>query len=233
MAASAPGGDIMPVEPLEPVGRKPGGKPRAQSQGHMGRRTIGAGEQVIVLGVARRGIDDPRTAGLAQRLVAGEGGGDIVFLIQRIGQMGEFRQADMFSDVRVSDFLMQKDRLFAEITLDRDEMALYDKVYQTMAVEAPVPDLVVYLQAPVDTLMFRVAQRGIAYEQRISRSYLERLAESYARFFHDYDEAPLLIVNAATIDPIHNDDHYEMLLEQIHRIRSGRHFFNPLVSALA
>lgn len=157
----------------------------------------------------------------------------LFFLIQRIGQMGEFRQADMFSDVRVSDFLMQKDRLFAEITLDRDEMALYDKVYQTMAVEAPVPDLVVYLQAPVDTLMFRVAQRGIAYEQRITRSYLERLAESYARFFHDYDEAPLLIVNAATIDPIHNDDHYEMLLEQIHRIRSGRHFFNPLVSALA
>jgi deoxyadenosine/deoxycytidine kinase len=117
--------------------------------------------------------------------------------------------------------------------LDRDELALYDKVYETMAVDAPAPDLVVYLQAPVDTLLFRVARRGIRYEQRIGRRYLERLGEAYARFFHDYDDAPLLIVNASTIDPINNDTHYQMLLDQIHRTRSGRHFFNPLVSALA
>lgn len=172
----------------------------------------------------KRFYQDPRGQALPTQLF---------FLFQRIGQIGELRQADMFSEIRVADFLMQKDRLFAEITLDRDELSLYDKVYGTMAVEAPVPDLVVYLQAPVDTLLFRVARRGISYEQRIGRRYLERLAEAYARFFHDYDEAPLLIVNAATIDPIHNDDHYEMLLEQIHRIRSGRHFFNPMVSALA
>ena len=172
----------------------------------------------------KRFYQDPRGQALPTQLF---------FLFQRIGQMGELRQADMFSEIRVADFLMQKDRLFAEITLDRDELSLYDKVYETIAVEAPVPDLVVYLQAPVDTLLFRVARRGISYEQRIGRRYLERLAEAYSRFFHDYDEAPLLIVNAATIDPIHNDDHYEMLLEQIHRIRSGRHFFNPMVSALA
>lgn len=157
----------------------------------------------------------------------------LFFLFQRIGQIRELRQADMFSDVRIADFLIQKDRLFAEVTLDREELALYDQVYESMAVDAPVPDLVVYLQAPVDTLLFRVARRGIAYEQRIGRRYLERLAEAYARFFHDYDEAPLLIVNAAIIDPIRNDDHYTMLLEQIERTRSGRHFFNPLVSALA
>ena len=157
----------------------------------------------------------------------------LFFLFQRIGQIRELRQADMFSDVRIADFLIQKDRLFAEVTLDREELALYDRVYESMAVDAPVPDLVVYLQAPVDTLLFRVARRGIAYEQRIGRRYLERLAEAYARFFHDYDEAPLLIVNAAIIDPIRNDDHYTMLLEQIERTRSGRHFFNPLVSALA
>lgn len=172
----------------------------------------------------KRFYQDPRGQALPTQLF---------FLFQRIGQMGELRQTDMFSEIRVADFLMQKDRLFAEITLDREELSLYDKVYETIAVEAPVPDLVVYLQAPVDTLLFRVARRGISYERRIGRRYLERLTEAYARFFHDYDEAPLLIVNAATIDPIHNDDHYEMLLEQIHRIRSGRHFFNPMVSALA
>ena len=87
------------------------------------------------------------------------------------------------------------------------------------------------LQAPVDTLLFRISRRGIDAERRIGRRYLERLAESYARFFHDYDAAPLLIVNAAVIDPVHNDEHFEMLLAQIERIRSGRHFFNPVVSA--
>jgi len=157
----------------------------------------------------------------------------LFFLFQRIGQIDDLRQADMFSDTRVADFLIQKDRLFAEIVLDRDELALYDKVFETMAVDAPAPDLVVYLQAPVDTLLFRVARRGIRYEQRIGRRYLERLGEAYARFFHDYDDAPLLIVNASTIDPINNDTHYQMLLDQIDRTRSGRHFFNPLVSALA
>ncbi|MGI9329253.1 MAG: deoxynucleoside kinase [Gammaproteobacteria bacterium] len=157
----------------------------------------------------------------------------LFFLFQRIGQIDHLRQSDLFSDTRVADFLIQKDRLFAEIVLDRDELALYDKVFETMAVDAPVPDLVVYLQAPVDTLLFRVARRGIRYEQRIGRRYLERLGEAYARFFHDYDDAPLLIVNASTIDPINNDTHYQMLLDQIDRTRSGRHFFNPLVSALA
>ena len=97
----------------------------------------------------------------------------------------------------------------------------------------PVPDLVVYLQAPVDTLLFRISRRGIDFEQRIGRRYLERLAEAYARFFHDYSMRHCSIVNAAVIDPVHNDEHFELLLEQIRRIRSGRHFFNPVVSALA
>ena len=97
-------------------------------------------------------------------------------------------------------------------------------------VAPPVPDLVVYLQAPVDTLLFRIARRGVGYEQRIGRHYLERLNEAYAKFFHAYAASPLLIVNAATIDPIHNEQHYEVLLEEICRIRSGRHFFNPVVS---
>jgi deoxyadenosine/deoxycytidine kinase len=110
---------------------------------------------------------------------------------------------------------------------------LYDKVAESLAFEAPAPDLVVYLQAPVDTLLFRIARRGIDFEQRVGRRYLERLTESYARFFHDYDGAPLLIVNAAVIDPVHNDAHFSLLLDEIGRIRSGRHFFNPIASAFA
>ena len=102
-----------------------------------------------------------------------------------------------------------------------------------LKIEPPVPDLVVYLQAPVDTLLFRIARRGLDYEQRIGRRYLERLTEAYARFFHDFDASPLLIVNAATIDPIHNDEHFAILRDEIDRIRGGRHFFNPVTAALA
>jgi deoxyguanosine kinase len=171
-----------------------------------------------------RFYQDPRGAALPTQLF---------FLFQRARQIEALRQADIFADTRISDFLIEKDRLFAEVNLDRHELTLYDKVYESLDVDAPVPDLVVYLQAPVDTLLFRVAQRGINYEQRIGRRYLERLAEAYARFFHAYDASPLLIVNAATIDPIHNEHHYQVLLDEISRSRNGRHFFNPVATALA
>jgi deoxyguanosine kinase len=167
---------------------------------------------------------NPRSAALPPQLF---------FLFQRARQIEELRQADIFSDTRISDFLIEKDRLFAEINLDRHELSLYDRVFDSLDIEPPMPDLVVYLQAPVDTLLFRIARRGVDYEQRIARHYLERLNEAYAKFFHEFDAAPLLIVNAATIDPIHNDQHYNVLLEEICRIRTGRHFFNPVVSATA
>ncbi|MAF83247.1 MAG: deoxynucleoside kinase [Gammaproteobacteria bacterium] len=167
---------------------------------------------------------NPREAALPTQLF---------FLFQRARQVEELRQVDIFSDTHIADFLMEKDRLFAQINLDHQELDLYDQVFRSMDITSPEPDLVVYLQAPVDTLLFRIAHRGIDYEKRIGRHYLERLNEAYARFFHDYDSAPLLIVNAATIDPIHNDEHYNVLLEEICRIQSGRHFFNPVVSVMA
>lgn len=171
-----------------------------------------------------RFYQDPRGAALPTQLF---------FMFQRVRQLEQLAQADLFSDVRVSDFLMAKDRLFAQITLDRDELVLYEQIYGTLDFEPPVPDLVVYLQAPVDTLLFRIAQRGVKFEQDIKRRYLERLTEVYAQFFHQYDESPLLIVNAATIDPVNNEQHFHMLLDEINSSRSGRQFFNPLMSALA
>jgi deoxyadenosine/deoxycytidine kinase len=171
-----------------------------------------------------RFYQDPRGAALPAQLF---------FLFQRVRQMEDLAQADMFSDVQVADFLMAKDRLFAQITLDRDELMLYEQIHSKVDCRPPVPDLVVYLQAPVDTLLYRIAQRGVRYEQQIKRRYLERLTDVYAQFFHQYDESPLLIVNAATIDPVNNEQHFQMLLEEIDGARSGRQFFNPLVSALA
>ncbi len=155
------------------------------------------------------------------------------FLFARARQLEDLRQSDLFTDVRVADYLFAKDRLFAELNLDSDELALYDKVAENMAVEPPVPDLVIYLQASVDALMERIARRGINYETMIDRHYLERLTDAYARFFHGYDEGPLLIVNASQIDPIHNEADYEQLYQQIERTTGGRHFFNPVAAALA
>jgi deoxyadenosine/deoxycytidine kinase len=151
----------------------------------------------------------------------------LYFLFQRARQIQEMRQSDLFAPVRVSDFLLEKDRLFARLTLAEDEYRLYEQVYEKMAIDAPVPDLVVYLQAPVEVLIERVRSRGIKYEKQIEEDYLTRLNEAYMKFFHAYDKAPLLIVNSASINPIENDSEYEQLLDRILNSESPREFFNP------
>ncbi len=151
----------------------------------------------------------------------------LFFLFQRARQLEDVRQGDMFGEVRVADYLLEKDRLFARVTLDDSEYALYEKVYERIAIDAPRPDLVVYLQAPVDVLMDRIAKRGVRHEQFIERAYLDKLTQAYARFFHGYDAAPLLIVNAASIDPVSSDADYQLLYAEIAKARRGRHFFNP------
>ena len=156
----------------------------------------------------------------------------LYFLFQRARQIQDMRQHDLFERVRVADYLLDKDRLFARLTLDEEEYALYEQVYARLAIDAPVPDLVVYLQAPVDVLLERIGRRGISYEQSIERRYLERLVESYARFFLEFEAAPVLIVNAAEIDPVGNEADYAALLAEVVRARRGRHYFHPLKSLL-
>jgi deoxyadenosine/deoxycytidine kinase len=161
---------------------------------------------------------DPQRNALATQLY---------FLLQRARQMQELRQNDLFDAVRVADFLIDKDALFARQNLDDDEYALYQQVYAHLTIDAPVPDLVIYLQAPASVLLQRIHKRGIAAEQQIQRDYLERLNEAYAQFFHYYERSPLLIVNCAEIDLVHNDEDYQLLLEQIQSSTSGTHYFNP------
>jgi len=152
------------------------------------------------------------------------------FLLQRAQQLTSLTQADLFAPVRVADYLLEKDRLFARVTLDDAEYALYEQLYARLDIRPPKPDLVVYLQAPVDVLLERITRRGVDYEQHIDRQYLERLNEAYARFFHEFEAAPLLIVNAASIDPINNQRDYDELLSAIRRMSRGRLYFNPLRS---
>ena len=171
-----------------------------------------------------RYYDNPRAHALSTQLY---------FLLQRARQIHGLRQSDLFSRVRVADYLMDKDRLFAELTLEPDEFILYQQVYSQLVGETLQPDLVIYLQAPVKVLLERVARRGIKFEQMIKRDYLEQLMEAYARFFHQYDDSPLLIINTADIDPVGNDTDFQQLLEQVDSIRSGRHFYNPVSRSIA
>ena len=151
----------------------------------------------------------------------------LFFLFQRAQKIQDIRQADIFEPARVTDFLIEKDPLFARINLDRDEYQLYDKVYKQLTIDAPKPDLVVYLQASTDVLLSRIENRGLAIERNIDRGYLERLNEVYSEFFLYYDDAPLLIVNASEIDLANNAADYKVLVNYLLDIRSGRHYFNP------
>ena len=152
----------------------------------------------------------------------------LFFLFQRAQQLGTLKQQDLFAPRRVADYLFEKDRLFAGLTLEPAELALYEQVASRLDVDPPKPDLVVYLQAPVETLLARIAKRGIGYESGIEADYLARLNDAYARFFHEYERAPLLIVNAANIDPAHNQADYDELVAAIRRMRKGRMYYNPL-----
>ena len=150
------------------------------------------------------------------------------FLMQRIKLHKKLQQDDMFRRLQIADFMVEKDRLFAQVTLDDDELALYNLVYDNLTMQYRLPDLVVYLQAPLSVLRARINQRAISYEQRIEDVYLQRLSDSYADFFHYYDKAPLLIVNAAQIDLVSSEHDYSDLVEQISTTFSGRRYYNPL-----
>ncbi len=174
-----------------------------------------------------RFYQNPRQAALQAQLF---------FLLQRTRQMQELRQSLSLPGIsqpgRVADFLMEKDYLFAQLTLDDDELQLYEQVYRQLTLDIPPPDLVIYLQAPVEVLLARVAKRGLSYEKLIESAYLQRLAEAYARFFHNYAAAPLLIVNAATANFAENDKDYNELVEHVRTPRGGRHYLNPLSFAV-
>ena len=150
----------------------------------------------------------------------------LFFLFQRIGQLRELSQLDMFKSHTISDFLLEKDPLFARLTLSGEELHLYQTIYDTLKPQAPRPDLVIYLQAQSDTLIERVRLRAESYERPISEDYLALLADSYSRYFYHYDGAPVLIVNSERLNFVRNDGDLDLLIERIAAMRGGREFFN-------
>ncbi|ADI30525.1 deoxynucleoside kinase [Methylotenera versatilis] len=151
----------------------------------------------------------------------------LFFLFQRANQMKDLSQRDMFAKPIIADFFLEKDPIFARLNLDDEEYALYHNIYQHLQLKAPKPDLVIYLQTPIDALMERIEERSVTYEQDIPREYIERLANAYSEFFHNYDASPVLIVNNEKLNVLKNEDALELLLNRIMQIKGQREFFNP------
>ena len=151
----------------------------------------------------------------------------LFFLFQRANQIKDLSQRDMFAKPIVADFFLEKDPIFARLNLDDEEYALYHQIYQHLQIKAPKPDLVIYLQTPIDALMERIEERSISYEQEIPREYIERLANAYSEFFHSYDASPLLIVNNEKLNILKNKSAFDLLLSRIDQIKGQREFFNP------
>ena len=150
----------------------------------------------------------------------------LFFMFQRIDQVRDLTQADMFKHATIADFMLDKDPLFARLTLNDDELRLYQQIYAQVKPQTTSPDLVIYLQASVETLVERVKRRAINYERAISEDYLVKLAESYARFFYQYDGAPVLIVNSEHLNFVDTPADFDLLLQRIAAMRGNREFFS-------
>ncbi len=150
----------------------------------------------------------------------------LFFLFQRINEVRNLAQMDLFHACTVADYLFEKDALFARLNLSDDEFALYQNIYHALAPQAPAPDLVIYLQASPETLVERVRRRSISYERQIADSYLARLAQSYSDFFYHYDAAPVLVVNSENLNFVDNDEDFRLLVQRIEEMRGAREFFS-------
>ncbi len=151
----------------------------------------------------------------------------LFFLFQRANQIKDISQRDMFANPIVADFFLEKDPIFARLNLDDEEYALYHQIYHHLQLKAPRPDLVIYLQTPIDALMERIEERNVSYEQEIPREYIERLANAYSEFFHNYDASPVLIVNNEKLNILKNKAAFDLLLSRVDQIKSQREYFNP------
>jgi deoxyguanosine kinase len=152
----------------------------------------------------------------------------LFFLLSRFKQQQELFQQELFSQATVSDYLFAKDRIFASITLDPNELALYERVYEHLGPRVMKPDLVIYLQARLDVLLARIRKRGREFERKFDPEYLAELSRTYNDFFHRYEETPLLVINTSDIDFVESDRDFEELIRALGSIKAGTHYYQPL-----
>ncbi len=152
------------------------------------------------------------------------------FLLSRFKQQQELFQQDLFAEVTVSDYLFAKDRIFAALTLDENELGLYERVFEALGPRVTKPDLVIYLQARMDVLLTRIKKRAREFERKFDSAYLESLCRSYNDFFFHYADTPLLVVNTSDIDFVNNPEDLENLMQVIRQTRKGTVHYQPLPS---
>jgi deoxyguanosine kinase len=154
----------------------------------------------------------------------------LFFLLSRYDQQRAIAQRDLFTELVLADYSFPKDKIFAYLTLDDSELMIYNRLYDLLYETVPRPDLVIYLQASMETLLKRIKKRGRAYEKSISSSYLQEVSEAYSHYFYRYDETPLLVVNTNDIDFVHTPEHFDALVEQIRNAQKGTQYYVPLGS---
>ena len=155
---------------------------------------------------------------------------ELFFLLSRYDQQRKLTQRELFSDLTVSDYTFAKSKIFAYLTLEDSELMIYNRLYDLLVESVPKPDLVIYLQANLETLLRRIRRRGRDYEKLISPAYLQEVSDAYAHYFYRYDETPLLVVNTSDIDFVHTSGDFDALVEQIRNAQKGTHYYVPLGS---
>ena len=155
---------------------------------------------------------------------------ELFFVLSRYDQQREISQRDLFTELVIADYTFPKSKIFAHLTLDDSELMIFNRLYELLFETVPKPDLVVYLQAGIDTLLKRIKKRGRAYEKSISPQYLQELSEAYSHYFYRYDETPLLVVNTSEIDFVNTPGHFDQLVEQIRNAQKGTQYYVPLGS---
>jgi deoxyadenosine/deoxycytidine kinase len=154
----------------------------------------------------------------------------LFFLLSRYRQQRELAQGNLFEKGVVSDYVLAKDKIFALINLEDDEISLYDSIYRLLVPTVPRPDLVIYLQARSEVLLSRVRKRGVEYERNISLDYLKTLSDAYNEYFFHYNETPLLVVNTSEIDFVESPRDLEHLVREVKSVKRGTHHYIPLGS---
>jgi deoxyadenosine/deoxycytidine kinase len=152
----------------------------------------------------------------------------IFFLLRRFQQTHEINQIDLFRQTIISDYLFDKDRIFARTNLDDKEFWLYEQLFHLLRRRIAAPDLVIFLQAKTEVLLERIRRRGRSYERAIRYKYLDEINQAFNDFFFHYSESPLLVVNASKIDFVHVPEDFEDLVRHIQKIPSGTHYYNPI-----
>jgi len=155
---------------------------------------------------------------------------ELFFLLSRFDQQRQIAQRDLFTQLILADYTFQKSKIFAHLTLDDSELMIYNRLYDLLVETVPKPDLVIYLQANIDTLLRRIKKRARNYEKAISPQYLQELSEAYSHYFYRYDETPLLVVNTNDIDFVNTPEHFDQLVEQIRNAQKGTQYYVPLGS---